>query len=116
MSGVLVLGSGVVGGALGWVAGWAGLWGVPPTFVWVVGFSPQIPEHPTSICDTIISVLIPVFPIIWQSSLAKQSGTSFFKLFIKPGQSFVGDKRTDFITRKPVPCSFQNNGVGSYLL
>ena len=26
--------------------------GVPPTWVWVVGFSPQILEHPTSICDT----------------------------------------------------------------
>ena len=26
--------------------------GVPPTWVWVVGVSPQILEHPTSICDT----------------------------------------------------------------
>ena len=49
---MLVLGSGVAGGARGWVASWAGLWGVPPTWVWVVGFSPQILEHPTSICDT----------------------------------------------------------------
>ena len=45
-------GSAVAGGARGWVAGRAGLWGVPPTWVWVVGFSPQILEHPTSICDT----------------------------------------------------------------
>ena len=50
---MLVLGSGVAGGARDWVAGWAGVWGVPPTWVWVVtGFSPQILEHPTSICDT----------------------------------------------------------------
>ena len=49
---MLDLGSGVVGGAHGWVAGRAGLWGVPPTWVWVVGFSPQILEHPTSICNT----------------------------------------------------------------
>ena len=26
--------------------------GVPPTWVWVVGVSPQNLEHPTSICDT----------------------------------------------------------------
>ena len=49
---MLDLGSGVVGGACGWVAGMAGLWGVPPTWVWVVGVSSQILEHPTSICDT----------------------------------------------------------------
>jgi len=46
------LGSGAAGGAHGWVVGRAGLWGVPPTWVWVVGVSPQILEHPTSICDT----------------------------------------------------------------
>ena len=39
-------------GARGWVVGRAGLWGVPPTWVWVVGVSPQILEHPTSLCDT----------------------------------------------------------------
>ena len=49
---LLVLGYGVAGGARGWVAGRAGLWGVPPTWVWVGGTSPQILEHPTSICDT----------------------------------------------------------------
>ena len=49
---VLDLGSGVVGGARGWVAGRAGLWGVPPTWVWVDGTSAQILEHLTSICDT----------------------------------------------------------------
>ena len=49
---MLDLGSGVVGGARGWVAGRAGLWGVPLTWVWVVVVSPQILEHPTSICDT----------------------------------------------------------------
>ena len=42
----------VVGGAHGWVAGWVGLWGVLPTWVWVGGTSPQILEHPTSICNT----------------------------------------------------------------
>ena len=49
---VLDLGSGVAGGVRGWVAGKAGLWGVPSTWVWVVGFSRQILECPTSICDT----------------------------------------------------------------
>ena len=49
---MLDLGSGVAGGARGWVAGRADLWGAPTTWVWVVGFSPQILEHPTSICDT----------------------------------------------------------------
>ena len=43
--GCLIFGSGVAGGARGWVAGRAGLWGVPPTWVWFVGFSPQILEH-----------------------------------------------------------------------
>ena len=38
---MLDLGSGVAGGARGWVAGRAGLWGVPLTWVWVVGFSPR---------------------------------------------------------------------------
>ena len=47
---MLDLGSGVAGRARDWVAGRAGLWGVPPTWVWVVGVSPQILEHPTSIC------------------------------------------------------------------
>ena len=32
--------------------------GVPPTWVWVVGVSPQILEHPTSICDTGVKVQI----------------------------------------------------------
>ena len=41
-----------LGGARGWVAGRVGLWGVPPTWVWVAGFSLQILEHPTSIGDT----------------------------------------------------------------
>ena len=48
---------GMAGGARGWVAGWAGLWGVPPTWVWVVGFSPQILEHPTSISATGVNLL-----------------------------------------------------------
>ena len=52
------MGSGVAGGARAWVTGWAGLWGVPPTWVWVVGFSPQILEHPTSICDTGVNSII----------------------------------------------------------
>ena len=54
----LDLGSGVAGGARGWVAGRAGLWGVPPTWVWVVGFSPQIVEHPTSICNTGVKCIL----------------------------------------------------------
>ena len=29
----------------------ADLWGVLPTWVLVGGTSPQVPEHPTSICD-----------------------------------------------------------------
>ena len=41
----------MAGGAHGWVAGRAGLWGVLPTRVWVGGNSPHVPEHPTSICD-----------------------------------------------------------------
>ena len=49
---MLDLGSGVAGGARGWIAGRAGIWGVPPTLVWVVRVSPQILEHPTSICGT----------------------------------------------------------------
>ena len=49
---MLDLGSGGADRARGWVAGRAGLWGVPLTRVWVVGVSPEILEHPTSICDT----------------------------------------------------------------
>ena len=30
--------------------------GVPPTWVWVVGVSPQTLEHPTSICDTGVKI------------------------------------------------------------
>ena len=48
---------------LGWQAGLvAGLRGVPPTWVWVVGVSPQILEHPTSICDTGINCCNHKFP------------------------------------------------------
>ena len=64
---MLDLGSGVAGGARGWVPGRAGLWGVPPTRVWVVGFSPQILEHPTSICDTgvhVVQITISIIIII----------------------------------------------------
>ena len=57
---MLDLGSGVAGGARGWVAGRAGLWGVPPTRVWVVGFSPLILEHPTSISDTGVNLQLSV--------------------------------------------------------
>ena len=49
---VLDLGSEAMGRTCGWVAVRAGLWGVPPTWVWVVGFSHQILENPTSICNT----------------------------------------------------------------
>ena len=38
----------MAGRARGWVAGRAGLWGVPPTWVWVVGTSPQILGHPAT--------------------------------------------------------------------
>ena len=53
---MLYLGSAVAGEARGWVAGRAGLWGVTPTWVWVVGTSPQVLEHPTSICDTGVNI------------------------------------------------------------
>ena len=43
------MGSGVAGGASDWVAGRAGLW--------VVVVSPQILEHPTSICDTGVNLV-----------------------------------------------------------
>ena len=49
----------MAGGARGWVAGRAGLWGVRATWVWVVGVSPQILEHPTSICNTGVNVCYP---------------------------------------------------------
>ena len=62
-------GSGVAGGARGWVAGRAGLWGVPPTWVWVVGVSPQILEHPTSICDTGVNDWIPLISNIEVESI-----------------------------------------------
>ena len=55
---MLDLRSGVADGAHGWVTGRAGLWGVPPTWVWVVGFSLQILKHPTSICDTGVNIII----------------------------------------------------------
>ena len=64
---MLDLWSGVAGGARGWVAGRAGLWGVPPTWVWVVEVSPQILEHPTSICDT--GVKERKLQIIWVFSI-----------------------------------------------
>ena len=51
-------GSGVPGGACGWVVSRAGLWGVPLSWVWVVGFSPQILEHPTPICNTGINIFL----------------------------------------------------------
>ena len=57
---VLDLGSGMASGARGWVAGRAGLWGVSSTWVWVIGTSPQILEHPTSICDTGINFILKV--------------------------------------------------------
>ena len=63
---MLDLGSGVKGGARGWVAGRAGSWGVPLTWVWVVGVSPQILVHPTSICDTGVNSNLIIFfiPVI----------------------------------------------------
>ena len=69
---MLDLGSGMAGGARGWVASRAGLWGVPPTWVWVVGFSPQILEHPTSICDTgvnLYKMLVKMNHLIFLSNL-----------------------------------------------
>ena len=56
------MGSGVGGGARGWVAGRAGLWVVLPTWVWVVGLTPQILEHPTSICDTGVKMKVILQP------------------------------------------------------
>ena len=48
---MLGLGLGMVGGARGWVAGRAGFWGVLATWVWGQQLQPQVPGHPTSICD-----------------------------------------------------------------
>ena len=70
---MLDLESGVAGGARGWVAGWAGLWGVPPTRVWVVGVSLQILAHPNSICDTVVN---------WSPMV-----TSFQKVALHGGQN-----------------------------
>ena len=42
--------------------------GVPPTWVWVVGVSPQILEHPTSICDTGVNTVI-LNVSTWQCNL-----------------------------------------------
>ena len=47
-----------MGVARGWVAGRAGLWRVRPTRVWVGGTSPEVPEHPTSICDAVVKASI----------------------------------------------------------
>ena len=55
---MLDLGSGVAGRARGWVADRAGLRGVPPTWVWVVGVSLEILEHPTCICDTSVNKVL----------------------------------------------------------
>ena len=46
------------GGARGWVVGRAGLWGVPLSWVWVVGFSPQMLEHPTPISNTGVNIFL----------------------------------------------------------
>ena len=55
--GCLIWGLGWRAGGRGWVAGRADLWGVPLTWVCVVGVSPEILEHPTSICDTGVNEL-----------------------------------------------------------
>ena len=47
----------LAGGARGWVAGRAGLWGVLPTRVWVGSTSPHVPEHPTSICEVGVNTM-----------------------------------------------------------
>ena len=52
---VMGLGLGLAGGARGWVAGRAGLWGVLPGFG---DTSPQAPGHPTSICDIGVNLVI----------------------------------------------------------
>ena len=79
-------GSGVVGGALGWVASRAGLWGVPLTWVWVVGFSPQILEHPTSICDTGVNLQNILGVTKWHFKnkilIHLETGISIFELWI----------------------------------
>ena len=53
-------GSILAGGARGWVASRADLWGVLPTRVWVGGTSPHVPEHPTCICDAGVNVRNPI--------------------------------------------------------
>ena len=47
-----------VGLMAGLIAGRAGLWGVSPSWVWVVRTSPQILEQPTPFCDTGVKSII----------------------------------------------------------
>ena len=53
---MLGLGLGLAGGACGWVAVRAGLWGVLPRFGFR-GTSPQARRHPTSICDSGVNTI-----------------------------------------------------------
>ena len=46
-----VTGLGMVGGARGWVAVRAGLWGALATWVWGQQLQPPCSGHPTSICE-----------------------------------------------------------------
>ena len=48
----------MAGGAHGWVAGRAGFWGALATWVGVSSSSPQVPGHPTSMCDIGVKGLI----------------------------------------------------------
>ena len=79
---MLDLGSGVAGGACGSVADRAGLWGVPLTWVWLVGTSPQILEHPTSICDTGFNIYLSDFvgknAVMKRRMLKKLMALNFF--------------------------------------
>jgi len=54
------------GAGYGWwglwlVTGRAGFWGALATWVGLGSSSPQVPGHPTSMCETGINNLVPIF-------------------------------------------------------
>ena len=58
--------------------------GVPPTWVWVVGVSPQILEHPTSICDTGVNFKIILCLIGSQLSSFKIGVSLEYHIYLLP--------------------------------
>ena len=49
----------MAGWARGWVADRAGFWGALATWVWGQKLQPQVPGHPTPICDAGVNVSLP---------------------------------------------------------